>query len=228
MSDSASRTAGRLLDVGSASGLQTAAMAERASVVVALDINRDELTKLLAAGRAPTVVPLQADAGQMPFPAGSFSELALFEVLEHVDDPARVIAECARCLEGSGRLELSVPTSYTERLYWRLHPLYRAQSTHLRIFDRTELTELLESCGFRIERSETRYFVPMIAWAIHSLLRTPADHTGQVLKNQWVDRATGKVVGALRRLPLIGAGISSLSSRYGKSWWFSCVKAPSL
>lgn len=218
-----------MLEVGSAGGTESSLeLAEHYDLAVALDLSRAELNLLKADGRAGHLVPVWGDAGRLPFPSASFDEVRLLEVLEHVAEPSQVLAECARCLRPGGKFSLSVPTSYSERVYWRLHPSYRAQSTHLRIFRRSEVVELLARAGLSVEHAETQYFAPMIAWFIHSLLRTPADHTGRVLRHRGVDRAVARVVGGLRRLPLGGKVVQSLSSRWGKSWWFTCVKVPSL
>lgn len=219
----------RVLDVGSASGTESSsAVAKLVALAVAVDISKAELDELSRRGLSSWLLPVQADAGALPFREGSFDSIRLHEVLEHVADPARVLSECRRCLRDDGELSLSVPTAYTERIYWRLHPQYREQSTHRRIFSYAEITQQLRISGLQIEDCQTIYFVPMLAWVVHCLLRTPADHTGRLLRNQWVDRSIGRVVGGAVRIPLVGAGVRALSRRYGKSWWFSCVKVPSL
>lgn len=224
---SANRDA-RLLDVGSAGGTASVtALAELFGLAIALDLSRQELDEI-ATNHEGVLVPVQADASALPFPSKAFDKVTLHEVLEHVDEPANVLAECARCLRDGGEMSVSIPTAYTERLYWRLHPRYQVQSTHRRIFDYSEIIGLLEQAGLAIEETRTLYFAPMISWLVHSILRSPADHTGRVLRNQWIDGFVAKVVGGLRHVPLVGSGIRALSSRYGKSWWFSCVKVPSL
>src|SRR5207244_3632673 len=50
-----------------------------------------------------------ADAGRIPFKDGSVDAVILCEVLEHVSDPAVVIAEIVRVLRPSGTLCGSVP-----------------------------------------------------------------------------------------------------------------------
>ncbi|MDA8039893.1 MAG: class I SAM-dependent methyltransferase [Actinomycetota bacterium] len=220
----------RVLDVGSAGGAHSFSLADGAALVVALDLSRAELQRL--ADKTPSggerVVVLQADATDLPFPDGSFDEAALYEVLEHVKSPARVLAECCRVLRPGGIFTMSVPTAYTERVYWRLHPSYEQQSTHLRIFELEEVVTLLSEAGFEVRRQETAHFAPMLAWFVHCLLRTPADHTGAVLRNRFVDVAVAKAVGIARRLPLVGAVVRFLSCRFGKSWWFACAKLPAL
>jgi ubiquinone/menaquinone biosynthesis C-methylase UbiE len=219
----------RVLDVGSARGVHSFSLAEESAFVVALDLSHSELERLAGeADRRSDVVPVQADATSLPFPARCFDGAVLYEVLEHVEDPARVLAECCRVLSPGGAFTMSVPTSYSERLYWRLHPSYERQSTHLRIFERDEVLQLLNEAGFEVRGQETIHFAPMLAWFVHCLLRTPADHTGAVARNHFVDVAVGRAVAVARRAPLLGRGVRALATRFGKSWRFSCVKAPAL
>jgi SAM-dependent methyltransferase len=46
----------------------------------------------------------------LPFRDGSFDAAACEQVLEHVEDPAALLREIARCLRGGGTLVLGVPT----------------------------------------------------------------------------------------------------------------------
>ncbi|HKE37306.1 MAG TPA: class I SAM-dependent methyltransferase [Candidatus Baltobacteraceae bacterium] len=54
-------------------------------------------------------------ATNLPFADGSFDHVLSTQVLEHVDDPQRMLTECARVLRPGGTLILSAPQ------YWELH-----------------------------------------------------------------------------------------------------------
>lgn len=53
-----------------------------------------------------------ADAGQLPFADACFDAAVCLEVLEHVPDPARVVAEIARVIRSGGTVWLSMPFLY--------------------------------------------------------------------------------------------------------------------
>lgn len=53
-----------------------------------------------------------ADAEKLPFPDDSFESVVCLEVLEHVREPDKVMAEVARVLRPGGRLWLSMPFLY--------------------------------------------------------------------------------------------------------------------
>lgn len=59
----------------------------------------------------------------LPFESGSFDTILLTDVLEHVPEPARVMAEIARLLRSQGKLILGVPFLYG--LHEEPHDYYR-------------------------------------------------------------------------------------------------------
>jgi 2-polyprenyl-3-methyl-5-hydroxy-6-metoxy-1,4-benzoquinol methylase len=103
---------------------------------------------------------VEGPVDRLPFADGELAGVVMTEVLEHVDDPVAALAELRRVMDLDGPLCLSVPTSYTGLLYWRLHPRYADNATHERIFTKPELRRLIERAGFEIVRWEGRNFLP--------------------------------------------------------------------
>ena len=158
----------------------------------------------------------------LPFADGELGAVVMTEVLEHVRDPAGALAELHRVLRPGGRLCLSVPTSYTELVFWRLHPRYAENATHLRIFTKPELQRLIEVGGFAIEHWEGRNFQPAVSWIFHALLRSDSDHTGVILEHRWVDRALGAIWALLRLTGLLGPAEAIGNRVWAKSWYVYC------
>ena len=101
----------RVLDVGCGPGVDVGALAASAGRVVGVDLDAD----LLAAARADAagnVVLLRADAAALPFASGSFDAVRSERMLQHVPDPAAVIAELARVTRTGGRVVL-IDTDWT-------------------------------------------------------------------------------------------------------------------
>jgi SAM-dependent methyltransferase len=61
---------------------------------------------------------LQGIGEKLPFPDNSFDVVASYQVLEHVHDPARVVAEVARVLKRGGLFHFSTPNYMA---FWEPH-----------------------------------------------------------------------------------------------------------
>jgi SAM-dependent methyltransferase len=101
---------------------------------------------------APATGFVKGDAYRLPFPDGAFDVVICSEVLEHLPDYPRAVAEIRRVLKPGGRLCVSVPTAWVERICWKLAPppdgYPFAPGGHIRIFDELELRYAIELQGF--------------------------------------------------------------------------------
>lgn len=96
---------GRALEVGCGEGVIAAHLLRHWPQVVALDLPDSGLRGQWQDRPGPAY--LHADAHRLPFPDGQFDVVVAAEVLEHLPDPERGLAELARV--GAGNLVLSVP-----------------------------------------------------------------------------------------------------------------------
>ena len=92
--------AGRVLDLGCGIGHSFSALAPRESVGL------DRCARVLLPQKRTTV---HADMRELPFPDGSFASVLAVQSIEHVPDPARVLAEVVRVLEPDGTTILVTP-----------------------------------------------------------------------------------------------------------------------
>jgi len=108
--DRANLRGARALDVGCGGGLLSEALAREGAEVTAIDLAPDliKVAKLHTLESGVRVdyrlTAVEALAAEMP---GAFDVVTCMEMIEHVPDPAAVIAACATLLKPGGRLFLS-------------------------------------------------------------------------------------------------------------------------
>ena len=100
---------GSVLDVGCGEGVLTEQWADRISPgrIVGIDLEDPKLADEWTGRRRPNLTFAPMEVERLAFAEGEFELVAATEVLEHVTDPERALAEMARV--ASGHLLVSVP-----------------------------------------------------------------------------------------------------------------------
>ncbi len=152
----------RILDVGCGGGRHAFALYRAGAAVVALDRDCQQVADVrkafaeLAQENPNDAAPVAVvgDASALPFADGTFSKIVAAEVLEHIGDDIRVIAELYRVLKPGGRLAVTVPAWLPERICWGLSEDYHTNpGGHVRIYTRVELQAKLKAAGLRLRGS---------------------------------------------------------------------------
>ena len=149
-----------MLDIACGEGYGAAALAKAgAASVVGIDISDDVCDH---ARRKYGLDARAGDAQAIPLPDRSIDVVVSFETIEHVDDPAVFLRECARVLVPEGMLIVSTPN----------RPVYSGEGTqnpfHRLEFDEREFVDLLRS-QFQAVRLYTQ-FPRSAAWWSHRSL----------------------------------------------------------
>ena len=156
-----------ILDFGCGSGDLLAEMAGRfpGAVFAGVDLSPSGLTQ--SGEKLPSAMlsrfDLAAPEGPPKELLGWASHVVCSEVLEHVDDPAPLLANAARCLKPGGRLVVTVPggpiTAFDRHIGHRGH------------FTRARLRDLLERAGFEVEVAAAAGFPAFNLYRLAVLLR---------------------------------------------------------
>lgn len=153
-----------ILDVGCGLGLYVRQFRAFSPHVWGVDIDPDKVAE--ASKALPNIS--QAPAEALPFPDGTFDVVLSHEVLEHVDDDRRAVAEACRVLKPGGRLVVFAPNRWypfeTHGAYWggRYHfgniplvnylptPLRARFCPHVRAYTGRDLRRLFDGVTGRI------------------------------------------------------------------------------
>ena len=151
----------RVLDLGCGGGRHTYEAARRGATVVALDYDFDTvngvrglLPMMVEEGHLPSLPPgggVHADALALPFPDATFDRIIASEVLEHIWADELAISELVRILRPGGRLAVTVPTRFPERVCWALDRNYHdVPGGHIRIYRQRDLETKLARGGLAL------------------------------------------------------------------------------
>jgi SAM-dependent methyltransferase len=148
----------RILDVGSADGPSVGWLRQRGRRI-GMDID----PRGLGAG------DVCASAMSLPFASSSFDVVAAFDVIEHCDPEARVLAEIHRVLAPGGRLLMSVPAY---EWAWTSHDDH---NQHHRRYTRRRAVAAVRAEDFEVLRATYVFGATFPLFAVDRLRRRVAE-----------------------------------------------------
>lgn len=169
----------RVLDLGCGEGRHAiSAWLEAPVHVVGVDLSARDLAT--AAARAREFEPdddgrslgwIRGSGLELPFADGSFDRVICAEVLEHVPDYRRMLAEIRRVLKPGGVLAVSVPRFVPEWVCWQLSDEYhQVEGGHVRIFKTGELRRAVEAQGLHRFHRHWAHSLHVPYWWLRCLL----------------------------------------------------------
>jgi ubiquinone/menaquinone biosynthesis C-methylase UbiE len=147
---------GRVLEVGTGTGLALPSYPEAVESITAIDIDSDSLER--ARQRRPGVELVTANVQELPFPSESFDFVISSLVFCSVDEPERGLAEIHRVLKVGGELRMlehvRAPSPWIARLQDRLTPMWSSVTGGCRL--NRETFSLVQAAGFQIRHRVPR------------------------------------------------------------------------
>ena len=182
-----------ILDIGCGSGVQLRALAvDSPKLMIGMDLNRAALQ--FAKGKnIPNTEFLIADAEQLPLREKTVDRIICAEIIEHLHEPEKMIAESERVLADGGKIVISTPN---ESSVWGVYEflwdvLGRGRNygeTHLKFFSVPELEKCFATYPERFHT--TLFFIsPVVALLGNRTLL----HWGICFDNM-VERLNGGVI----------------------------------
>jgi len=144
-----------VLDVGCGPGNATLFCARRGAHVTFTDVLADSVaaleTKVRELGTARGFEGIVCDSDPLPVPDAGATKVVCQEVLEHVSDPHRVLAELVRAGQPGALYLLTVPGEQGEKIQEQFAPpMYFQHPNHIRIFSKDEFVSLVEKSGLEL------------------------------------------------------------------------------
>jgi SAM-dependent methyltransferase len=139
-----------MLDVGVADGLMIPVLQEAWSnlKIIGLELSWE----LLRLGDCTRFVPLLADATDLPFADESFDVVSAVAVIEHINQPLRMLENAYRILRPGGICIVTTPNPFFEWIAARVGRLPEDQ--HRYTFNLHSLRCLMEQAGFEVIEAE--------------------------------------------------------------------------
>jgi 2-polyprenyl-3-methyl-5-hydroxy-6-metoxy-1,4-benzoquinol methylase len=149
---------GRVLDVGCGRGGVGRALRPRAESLVGIELDHEAAAQAREVYDRVLVGPVETVLGEA---GGPFDTILLYDVIEHLVDPAGLLRSLLGLAAPGGVVHVSVPNarhfSLVRDLVWRGTFGYaewgHRDNTHLRWFTRRDLVALLAAAGWRVERT---------------------------------------------------------------------------
>lgn len=139
-------TATHLLDVGAGNGVVAAHLAQHGIETIAVEPGLAGAEHCAARGIR---LAFAGHLAQLALPSESISAVGLFDVIEHIEDPSKLLAEVNRILKPGGWCLVTVPA------YQSLWSQADEHAGHFRRYRRGSLDTVMTACGF--ERQFSSY-----------------------------------------------------------------------
>jgi len=183
----------RVLDLGCGGGRHTYEAMRRGATVIALDYDFETVfgvagfvDLMVDAGELSATRPggaVNADALALPFPDATFDRVIASEVLEHIWPDELAIRELVRILRPGGRLAVTVPSRFPERVCWALDQrYYDVPGGHLRIYKRADLEAKLQRAGLSLRGAHHAHALHSPYWWLRCAVGVNEDRAWPVRK----------------------------------------------
>jgi len=177
----------RMLEIGCGNGSVLAFLVQNGVSVAGGDVFLEGLS--FCRKRVPSASLYQVDILALPF-EDEFDIVGAFDVLEHIEDDEKALAETYRALKAGGKLILTVPA---HRFLWSRHD---QASHHKRRYSRTDLMVKLERSGFAVDKMTYYVFFLFPVLAGMRMLH-------RVVRGKAVDRSGTRTSLELKTVPVL-------------------------
>lgn len=197
-----------IIEVGCSSGYLLADLARElpGAFVIGSDYVLEPMIRL--AQTLPSVPLVRFDLTRCPLPDASMDAVVALNVLEHIEDDGRAVAEMARLLKPGGIVVIELPAGR------HLFDFYDQAWMHHRRYDLKNLVALVEQAGLRVEEANHMGFFlyPPFAWTKRRHQKMPpADAKARLEQALSANQRSGRLNGPLTALMRLEAKLARLA-----------------
>jgi ubiquinone/menaquinone biosynthesis C-methylase UbiE len=135
---------GRVLDLGCGLGGFLPSLHQIGFETFGADMDQDSLRYCHERGFTQCS---EVDCYRLPYPDDSFDWVTMFDVLEHIEDDAKVLNEVSRVLKPGGSVMISVPA------YQFLYANNDRVAQHYRRYTRGDVERVFQRAGLTVDRN---------------------------------------------------------------------------
>jgi SAM-dependent methyltransferase len=177
-------------DIGCGDGGNARFCASRGARLILADIDEGIVARAAARVAAePHCAGVEVhvtDSDPLPIASNIASKVVCTEVIEHVEDPARLMAELFRIGRPGARYLIACPDPASEMIQKRVaDPSYFERPNHIRIIQHAELDRYVEAAGLIIEGRYSHGFYGSMWWALFWAANVPLDKPDHPLLESW-------------------------------------------
>ena len=159
-----------LVDVGFGSGGVLEFCSRYAGEIIALDVDNEAINRIQQKPmftESRNISFLSASGENLPLSDAIATKVLCLEVLEHVDDPQKVMSEMLRIGKPGCIYLVSVPGQFSEEIMSRVGPPEIFQKPHhIRVFQHEEIRDLITETGLSIISESSAGFYSTFIWAL--------------------------------------------------------------
>lgn len=157
----AKRAGKRILDYGCAIGVYCTELAKKGFVCTGVDVNEEYVRRARERGVDAAVVH-----DRLPFEDKSFDTVIMLELLEHVEDPDKLLSEAVRVARRNVLITVPNSTEFQELKKQNLTYEHMLDTDHVRFFTQDALQELLSGYFRRcvVTKEEPIYPHSFLPW----------------------------------------------------------------
>jgi SAM-dependent methyltransferase len=163
----------KVLEIGCGRGTLLHRLSGRGIDAVGVEISPDRIAESRQLYEGLRIY--QTSGTELPFPDEAFDVVLSFDVLEHIPDTDRHLAEVRRVLKPSGWLLLQTPNKWTNAIFetirWRSLSKWRADHCSLHTY--WQLARRLAAFGFDVSFADVKVVTPFYREKIRQYLGGP-------------------------------------------------------